>query len=138
VALMVRGESRIRREIRWAMLPYGIWECADGRKVAFNRRYRPIWQRDPAGTVSAADPSEFVVWCNEYHFYDDGTRGKAQRAISAFETFTGKCWDWNSAKEAFRNLDRRRLSAIWSESADRRARFRTYLGASIIGVTAQD
>ena len=26
-------------------LPYGIWTCADGREILFNRDYKPIWSR---------------------------------------------------------------------------------------------
>ena len=29
---------------RWNDLPYGMWTCADGREVLFNRFYEPIMQ----------------------------------------------------------------------------------------------
>jgi hypothetical protein len=44
----------------YAHLPYGIWICADGREVLFNRAYTPIWQRRPGQTAEPADPSERV------------------------------------------------------------------------------
>jgi hypothetical protein len=56
--------------------PYGIWTCADGRQVLFNRRYRPIWQRTPDGKVSRADPGEWVPWKAQEWLYDDGTLPK--------------------------------------------------------------
>jgi hypothetical protein len=53
-------------------LPYGKWTCSAGREVLFNRNYHPIWQRQPDGSVSAADRSERVQWCRQEWFYDDG------------------------------------------------------------------
>lgn len=51
-------------------LPYGLWLCRDGRVVLFNRRYQPIWQRDPQGRVSRADPDEWVKHiCGQNWFY---------------------------------------------------------------------
>lgn len=40
-------------------LPYGIWTCADGREVLFNREYQPIAQRKD-GVVSYANRDENV------------------------------------------------------------------------------
>jgi hypothetical protein len=40
----------------YARLPYGIWICADGREVLFNRAYSPIWQRSPGQLAEPADP----------------------------------------------------------------------------------
>lgn len=53
-------------------LPYGLWICEDGREVLFNRFYEPIWQRY-GGTVSRADPNEWVPYATQQWFYDDGT-----------------------------------------------------------------
>jgi hypothetical protein len=51
-------------------LPYGMWRCADGREVLFNRYYRAIWQRAPGQGVMLADRDEKVPWIEECHFYD--------------------------------------------------------------------
>jgi hypothetical protein len=40
--------------------PYGIWRCADGREVLFNRQYWPILQRYPGGKPKPADPNEWI------------------------------------------------------------------------------
>ncbi len=56
---------------RWAELPYGLWLCADGREVLFNRFYDPIWQRID-GAVLAADANEWVRWTSQRWFYTDG------------------------------------------------------------------
>jgi hypothetical protein len=58
-----------------ALIPYGKWTCADGREVLFNRKYCPILQRTPRGVQSKtalADPSEWVPWQTQDHFFDDG------------------------------------------------------------------
>lgn len=55
---------------RWETLPYGMWTCADGREVLFNRHYQPIWQR-VNGTVSPADSTEWVSWTKQHWFYLD-------------------------------------------------------------------
>jgi hypothetical protein len=51
-------------------LPYGMWTCADGREVLFNRNYKPIWQRID-GVVTAADPDEWVLWVSQQWLFDD-------------------------------------------------------------------
>ena len=56
---------------RWSALPYGVWTCADGREVIFNRFYRAVWQRIN-GAVLAADPNEWVRWTSQCWFYSDG------------------------------------------------------------------
>ena len=60
---------------RWTALPYGLWVCADGREVIFNRFYDPIWQRID-GAVLAADPDEWVCWTSQQWFYSDGDTRK--------------------------------------------------------------
>ena len=104
---MATSESIIRYNIRWIMLPYGVWTCADGRQVLFNRYYRAIWQRDAAGSVMAANPDEWVKSETQDYFYNDGTPDKARAAIRAYETFTGLKWDWANAKAEFRHVDPR-------------------------------
>ena len=56
-----------------ATLPYGMWQCADGREVLFNRYYQPIKQRMADGTVSVPSPTDTVQWINQQWFYDDAT-----------------------------------------------------------------
>jgi len=47
--------KRLRDSIRrW--LPYGMWTCADGRQVLFNRGYRAIWERLPGRAAEKAFP----------------------------------------------------------------------------------
>jgi hypothetical protein len=56
------GRERIcSREtfIRWQM-PYGIYYCADGREVLFDRDYVPICERLPGMFPRMADPGEWV------------------------------------------------------------------------------
>ena len=52
-------------------LPYGMWRCADGREVLFNRAYRPIWSRYPGRPTVGANPDEWVHWNTQNYFYDD-------------------------------------------------------------------
>jgi hypothetical protein len=59
-------EKRMRED-----LPYGVWVCADGMEVLFNRWYRPIWQRAPGQVATLADGDERVDWGDERWFYDD-------------------------------------------------------------------
>jgi hypothetical protein len=41
-------------------LPCGLWRCADGREILFDRSYRPLWQRRLNGRVEVADPGEWI------------------------------------------------------------------------------
>jgi hypothetical protein len=51
-----RNETeRMRQE-----LPYGVWTCADGTEVLFNRRYQPIWRRTPGGAVKPTKRDEWI------------------------------------------------------------------------------
>lgn len=59
-------ESRMRAE-----LPYGMWTCADGREVLFNRGYRPLWQRRPGQAATRADHGEWVPFNRQSWFYTD-------------------------------------------------------------------
>lgn len=51
-------------------LPYGLWRCADGREVLFNRAYKPLWSRIN-GEVEQADPTERVQGIEEQSFFFD-------------------------------------------------------------------
>ena len=51
-------------------LPYGMWCCADGRQVLFNREYKPIWERRGGPAVAAAG-SEWVEWLRQEWFYGE-------------------------------------------------------------------
>jgi hypothetical protein len=51
--------------------PYGMWRCADGREVLFNREYWPILERRPGERAKPADPNEWVRWIEQEHFFDD-------------------------------------------------------------------
>ena len=53
------------------ILPYGMWTCADGRKVLFNRNYKPIWQDHPNGAAEVADINEWVPYIKQEYFFDD-------------------------------------------------------------------
>jgi hypothetical protein len=56
-----------------AMRPYGIWTCADGRQILFNRDYVPILQRYPGQPCEPANPDEWVEFVEQRWFYKDGT-----------------------------------------------------------------
>jgi hypothetical protein len=78
-ALVAAKELNVMRRFNWrkeeymrSVLPYGMWTCADGREVLFNRRYRPIWQRRPGQSTTAADENEWVPWVHQRWFYADG------------------------------------------------------------------
>jgi hypothetical protein len=57
--------------------PYGVWTCADGRQVLFNRNYNPILVRYVGGSVVDGDPEEWVDWVSQAWFYggSDNPRG---------------------------------------------------------------
>jgi hypothetical protein len=75
-------EKRMRLD-----LPYGMWRCADGREVLFNRYYRAIWQRYPRQVVTLADREEWVPWIEQCFFYDESEppwrRNKTGRIVAA-------------------------------------------------------
>jgi|SRR5271157_1427380 len=55
-----------------SLIPYGKWTCASGREVIFNRRYRPILERQPSGPSTPADACEWVPWVTQDYFFNDG------------------------------------------------------------------
>lgn len=66
----MRNPDEIAARMRLEM-PYGIWTCADGREVLFNRRYHPIWQRMPGQAATRAKNGEWVTFERESWFYTD-------------------------------------------------------------------
>lgn len=70
-------------------MPYGVWACADGREVLFNRRYVPLFERRPGGPVSAANPAEWVPFVRQAWFYsgehpEAECRDRARAALRAW------------------------------------------------------
>src|SRR5262245_57218636 len=55
---------------RKSLCPYGMWTCAAGRQVLFNRSYWRILERHKR-VVRLADPSEWVPWVKQEYFFDD-------------------------------------------------------------------
>jgi hypothetical protein len=53
--------------VRWRT-PYGLWTCADGREVLFNRDYKPIWERS-SGEIKHANPNEWVQFTDQRSFH---------------------------------------------------------------------
>ncbi len=59
---------------RWRFhVPYGYWDCADGRQVIFNRRYNPLWQKYPGSPACRAVWCEWVDWTGQTFFFNDST-----------------------------------------------------------------
>ena len=70
-------------------LPYGVWTCADGREVLFNRFYEPILQRATGQAAAEADPAEWVDFVKQEWLYDDAIpepqkRKKAAAVLAEF------------------------------------------------------
>jgi hypothetical protein len=59
--------ARMRQE-----LPYGVWTCADGTEVLFNRRYQPIWRRTPGGAVKPTKRDEWIDRIDQKWIFGDG------------------------------------------------------------------
>lgn len=73
-----------------SQLPYGMWVCADGRVVIFNRNYSPIWERLPDGTVQRANPHEWIKWTRQSWFdlgsarYERDARERLRKVLADF------------------------------------------------------
>lgn len=68
---------------RWNNLPYGRWTCASGRIVLFNRFYEPIWDKQPGGDWTPANPAEWVTEAGSQEwFYDDATPEAQKRRLA--------------------------------------------------------
>ena len=75
VGLQMQKPSKASETLRLyrTWLPYGRWDCVDGREILFNRDYKPIWERSANYAVRQANQSEHVDNVkNEQFFYDDG------------------------------------------------------------------
>lgn len=72
---------------RWvnlsSVLPYGVWSCADGREVIFNRQYHPMYEREINGKWARADPGEWVHWTKQTFLYDDSVRLHKRMQLAA-------------------------------------------------------
>jgi hypothetical protein len=64
-------------------LPYGMYICADGREVLFDRGYRPLWSRRPGGEIEPADPHEWIHFKRQIWFYNYGQKDKMARSKAA-------------------------------------------------------
>jgi hypothetical protein len=74
-------DKRTAFELWRFMRPYGVWVCADGRQVLFNRDYIPILQRYPNQPCCPANPGEWIEWIEQRWFFNDGTP-QDQRTVS--------------------------------------------------------
>jgi hypothetical protein len=66
------AESIRARHERWYTLPYGLWTCADGSEVLFNRRYQPIWQRAQGHQPAVPVEPSWITFQQQAWFYNDG------------------------------------------------------------------
>ncbi len=70
-------------------MPYGMFTCADGRDVLFDRNYKPMLQRIN-GVVTAANPDEWIDWTLQRFYFDDvdppwlsaATRARCEAVLS--------------------------------------------------------
>jgi hypothetical protein len=62
-----------QREYERCSLPYGLWTCADGTEVLFNRHYEPLWER-ANGVVTDISGGAWVPHQTEKFFYTDSDR----------------------------------------------------------------
>ena len=91
-AVSSRITRRAREEQIRVTMPYGIWHCADGREVLFNRRYQPLWSRRPGEAAVEADPTERVRWYRQGWYYTDrrppwhdrGTLARCEAVLAAW------------------------------------------------------
>lgn len=53
-------------------LPYGHWIEADGAKVLFARDYKPMWRIREGISVERLNPSLWIRFREQVHYWDDG------------------------------------------------------------------
>ena len=85
IVLSERASGRYPRAqvTRHPDLPYGVWTCLDGREVLFDRRYRPLWERQKGSPPRRADATEWVAHIvGQQFFYDYGTPKAARRSAA--------------------------------------------------------
>jgi hypothetical protein len=81
-------------EAMCAELPYGYWRDANDRLIIFNRRYRPLWQRLPDGTINRAKPGEWIKFIEQQWFnwsdarYEKTARERLRQILQDF--FAGR------------------------------------------------
>ena len=54
-------------------IPYGCWIGDDGTAYLFNRKYEPIWRKEPGKKAVPADRTAWVPHVSEFYFWDDFT-----------------------------------------------------------------
>jgi hypothetical protein len=70
---------------RKALLPYGVWRCADGSELLFNRRYKVLHARDGQRRPLSIEPNIRIEWKEQSWYYDDATppMDKVRQALAA-------------------------------------------------------
>lgn len=82
----------------WDACPYGLWLCAGGREVLFNRGYHPILERTEKGPPKAANPGEWIKWeKHDEFFFNDwsapwNARGKVR--VETMRKLAAVLRDW--------------------------------------------
>ena len=91
---MVTGRTMVARPseaLRSIEMPYGMWTCADGREVLFNRFCNPIWSRAPEGAWERANRMEKVEGIvAQSWFYGDQEKGNAAKTRKAVKALSGR------------------------------------------------
>jgi hypothetical protein len=102
---MILGKSEFRRR----SLPYGLWRCADGREVLFDRDYTPICQRYPGQAATMADGHEWVPWKHQEWFYNDTARPQRLRRSQAVLK------DWQMTDQVMKAIDEAPVVRVQSQ-----------------------
>lgn len=81
-----------RLRLRWEELPYGCWQTESGREIVFNRRYQPLWVRNPDGHIIAGDRTEWIYDITAKHYFYGASCGeteeqKLEAAIAAAQSW---------------------------------------------------
>jgi hypothetical protein len=77
------------RFTRWNDLPYGVWTCANGRTVLFNRFYEPLIEQTEDQRIIESDPRKVIKWETQGYFYEDHIQepDKRKLAMEAMKAF---------------------------------------------------
>jgi hypothetical protein len=99
-------------------LPYGFWRDVNNRIVVFNRRYRPLWQRLPDGTIERAMPGEWIKFVEQRWFdftnarYAKIARDRLRKILQDF--FAGNDLAAHTTDQEFNLADvPQRRKAVW-------------------------